>query len=93
MKIACLGWGSLIWKSGALPVAGEWQTDARHAGFAVGDVNLNLIGTGNVEFLEVLGDFVALTLMIGQIVPQLFACFFYEIKKTHSILLFNMKSE
>ncbi len=27
MKIACLGWGSLIWKSGALPVAGEWQTD------------------------------------------------------------------
>ncbi|SAG36135.1 Uncharacterised protein [Enterobacter cloacae] len=40
-----------------------------------------------------LGDFVALTLMIGQIVPQLFACFFYEIKKTHSILLFNMKSE
>ncbi len=27
MKIACLGWGSLIWKSGPLPVAGEWQTD------------------------------------------------------------------
>ncbi|HCI5425293.1 TPA: hypothetical protein NPM25_000285 [Enterobacter hormaechei] len=27
MKIACLGWGSLILKSGALPVAGEWQTD------------------------------------------------------------------
>ena len=27
MKIACLGWGSLIWKSGPLPVAGEWKTD------------------------------------------------------------------
>ncbi|QLA69210.1 hypothetical protein HWQ17_16990 [Enterobacter pasteurii] len=27
MKIACLGWGSLIWKSGALPIAGEWHTD------------------------------------------------------------------
>lgn len=27
MKIVCLGWGSLVWKSGALPVAGEWQAD------------------------------------------------------------------
>ena len=27
MKIACLGWGSLIWKYGPLPVAGEWQPD------------------------------------------------------------------
>ncbi|SAE98881.1 Uncharacterised protein [Enterobacter cloacae] len=40
-----------------------------------------------------LGDFVALTLMIGQVVPKLFACFFHEVKKTHSILLLNMKSE
>lgn len=27
MKIVCLGWGSLVWKSGDLPVAGEWHTD------------------------------------------------------------------
>lgn len=27
MRIACLGWGSLIWKSGALPVEGNWQQD------------------------------------------------------------------
>jgi len=27
MKIACLGWGSLIWKSGALPVASPWHCD------------------------------------------------------------------
>ncbi|WP_312413272.1 hypothetical protein [Pseudescherichia sp.] len=27
MKIVCLGWGSLVWKSGELPVAGEWHHD------------------------------------------------------------------
>lgn len=27
MKIACLGWGSLIWKPGALPVASQWHHD------------------------------------------------------------------
>ncbi|MEZ5901225.1 MAG: hypothetical protein R3D51_17225 [Hyphomicrobiaceae bacterium] len=27
MKIACLGWGSLIWDPGALPVSSEWYGD------------------------------------------------------------------
>ncbi|MDW8846463.1 hypothetical protein SD961_11260 [Erwinia sp. MMLR14_017] len=27
MKIACLGWGSLIWKQEQLPVKGEWKMD------------------------------------------------------------------
>ena len=27
MKIVCLGWGSLVWKSGDLPVASKWHTD------------------------------------------------------------------
>ncbi|MEZ3498428.1 hypothetical protein [Pantoea sp. KPR_PJ] len=27
MKIACLGWGSLIWKSGELPVESDWYQD------------------------------------------------------------------
>ncbi len=27
MKIACLAWGSLIWKPGVLPVASEWYDD------------------------------------------------------------------
>jgi len=27
MKIVCLGWGSLVWKSGALPVASAWHAD------------------------------------------------------------------
>jgi hypothetical protein len=27
MKIACLGWGSLIWKQEQLPVKGEWKKD------------------------------------------------------------------
>lgn len=27
MRIACLGWGSLIWKPGVLPVAAHWRRD------------------------------------------------------------------
>ncbi len=27
MKIACLGWSSLIWKHGVLPVVSQWQSD------------------------------------------------------------------
>lgn len=27
MKIACLGWGSLLWKTGALRVRGDWRAD------------------------------------------------------------------
>ena len=27
MKIACLGWGSLVWKQGPLDVKGEWKLD------------------------------------------------------------------
>ncbi|MGC0882914.1 hypothetical protein [Pantoea agglomerans] len=27
MKITCLGWGSLIWKADALPVASQWHHD------------------------------------------------------------------
>jgi hypothetical protein len=31
MKIACLGWGSLIWDSGSLPIQREWFKDGPFA--------------------------------------------------------------
>lgn len=27
IKVACLGWGSLCWQPGELPIQGEWKTD------------------------------------------------------------------
>lgn len=30
MKIACLGWGSLIWKPAELPIEGQWQANGPH---------------------------------------------------------------
>ena len=27
MKIACIGWGSLVWSPGVLRCKGEWQLD------------------------------------------------------------------
>lgn len=30
MRISCLGWGSLIWKPGVLPVEGKWHQDGPH---------------------------------------------------------------
>lgn len=30
MKIACLGWGSLIWKPAELPVQGQWHANGPH---------------------------------------------------------------
>jgi hypothetical protein len=50
MNIACLGWGSLIWKPCALPIASDWFND-------VPELPIEFARLGDSGELAALSDF------------------------------------